>query len=89
MTVEISTLVTLGIAVAGLVLGILSFVLLIVNRRDAKDYATKQELANLKLRFDSIRELIANTNEWKEGVARQLGRIDGTIEAIKKKKLEK
>ena len=84
MTVEISTLVTLGIAVAGLVLGILSFILLIVNRRDLKDYATKQELANLKQQFDSIRELIANTNEWKQGVALQLGRLEGKIEANEK-----
>ena len=89
MTVEISTLVTLGIAVAGLVLGILSFILLIVNRRDLKDYATKQELANLKQQFDSIRELIANTNEWKQGVALQLGRLDGKIEANEKKGTEK
>jgi len=89
VTVEISTLVTLGIAVAGLVLGILSFILLIVNRRDLKDYATKQELANLKQQFDSIRELIANTNEWKQGVALQLGRLDGKIEANEKKGTEK
>ena len=89
MTVEISTLVTLGIAVAGLVLGILSFILLIVNRRDLKDYATKQELANLKQPFDSIRELIANTNEWKQGIERQLGRIEGKTDANEKKGNEK
>ena len=89
MNAEPSTLVILGIAVAGLVLGILSFVLLIVNRRDAKDYATKQELANLKLQFDSTRELIANTNEWKQGVERQLGRIEGTVAATEAKRGEK
>ena len=57
MNAEPSTLVILGIAVAGLVIGISSFVLLIVNRRDAKDYATKQELANLKLQLDYPRFL--------------------------------
>lgn len=86
MNAEPSTLVILGIAVAGLVLGILSFVLLIVNRRDAKDYATKQELADLELKFDSTRDFIAKTNEWKQGVERQLGRIEGKIEATKEER---
>lgn len=90
MNAEPSTLVILGIAVAGLVIGISSFVLLIVNRRDAKDYATKQELANLKLQLDSIREFMANTNEWKHGVEeRQLGRIEGMIAAKTEERTEK
>lgn len=89
MNAEPSTLVILGIAVAGLVLGMLSFLLLIVNRRDAKGYATKQELADLELKFDSTRDFIAKTNEWKQGVERQLGRIEGKAEANEKKGNEK
>lgn len=88
MNAEPSTLIILGIAVAGLVIGISSFVLLIVNRRDAKDYAMKQELANLKLQLDSIREFMANTNEWKHGVERQLGRIEGMIAAKMEERTE-
>lgn len=89
MNAELLTLVIFGIAVAGLVLGILSFVLLIVNRRDAKDYATKQELADLELKFDSTRDFVAKTNEWKQGIERQIGRIEGTVAATKAKRCEK
>lgn len=70
MTVEISTLVTLGIAVAGLVLGMVSCVLIAV-----RIFATNKKDANLRL--------------WQQGIERQLGRIDGKIEANEKKGNEK
>lgn len=43
MTVEISTLVTLGIAVAGLLFGMVNFVLMIVHI-----FVTKRESSELK-----------------------------------------
>lgn len=70
MSTEPSILVMLGIAVAGLVLGMVSCVLIVV-----RIFSTNKKDANLRL--------------WQQGVERQLGRLEGTIEANEKKGNEK
>ena len=70
MSTEPSILVMLGIAVAGLVLGMVSCVLRVV-----RIFSTNKKDANLRL--------------WQQGVERQLGRLEGTIEANEKKGNEK
>ena len=70
MSTEPSILVMLGIAVAGLVLGMVSCVLIVV-----RIFSTNKKDANLRL--------------WQQGVERQHGRLEGTIEANEKKGNEK
>lgn len=60
----------------------------------AKAYATKQEIAELKLelkaerdriddimnqQFNRLRELTEKTNQWQLGVERMIGRIEGKV----------
>ncbi|MBR2066641.1 MAG: hypothetical protein IKB52_00730 [Kiritimatiellae bacterium] len=60
----------------------------------AKAYATKQEIAELKLelkaerdriddimnqQFNLLRELTEKTNQWQLGVERMIGRIEGKV----------
>ena len=63
-------LIILGLAIAGLVLGMVSCVLIVV-----RIFSTNKKDANLRL--------------WQQGVERQLGRLEGTIEANEKKGNEK
>lgn len=59
-------LIILGLAIAGLVLGMVSCVLIVV-----RIFSTNKKDANLRL--------------WQHGVERQLGRLEGKIEANEKK----
>lgn len=63
-------MIILGLAIAGLVLGMVSCVLIVV-----RIFSTNKKDANLRL--------------WQQGVERQLGRLEGTIEANEKKGNEK
>ena len=74
MNTELLNWITLAVAVAGLVLGVVNLVLLL--RIGKWLLRTSEEIVR------SGRQELSALGQWKQGVERQLGRLDGMVTAL-------
>ena len=57
-------------------------------RQDIRDERTRVDSIQKQM-FDMMMEFTEKTNKWQLGIERAIGRLEGTIEATERKKLEK